>query len=140
MSIRRVLTHYATGKYVLDLHPDDIFWCTADPGWVTGTSYGIFAPLLHGVTNLVDEADFDADRWYRMLQDQKVTVWYTAPTAIRRLMRIPGEPRQPIRSQRAAAHSQRRRAAESRGRRVGRRRARSADPSTTGGRRKPAAS
>lgn len=88
-----VLTHYATGKYVLDLHPDDIFWCTADPGWVTGTSYGIFAPLLHGVTNLVDEADFDADRWYRLLQDQKVTVWYTAPTAIRRLMRIPGKPR-----------------------------------------------
>ena len=88
-----VLTHFATGRYVLDLHPDDVFWCTADPGWVTGTSYGIFAPLLHGVTNLVDEADFDADRWYRLLQDQKVTVWYTAPTAIRRLMRIPGEPR-----------------------------------------------
>ena len=58
------------GSYVLDLHPDDIFWCTADPGWVTGTSYGIIAPLLHGVTNLVDEADFDAERWYRMLQDQ----------------------------------------------------------------------
>ncbi|MDZ4403452.1 acetate--CoA ligase [Prosthecobacter sp.] len=87
------LTHFATGRYVLDLHPDDVFWCTADPGWVTGTSYGIFAPLLHGVTNLVDEADFDAERWYRLLQDQKVTVWYTAPTAIRRLMRIPGEPR-----------------------------------------------
>lgn len=88
-----VLTHFATGRYVLDLHPDDIFWCTADPGWVTGTSYGIFAPLLHGVTNIVDEADFDAERWYRILQDQKVTVWYSAPTAIRRLMRIPGEPR-----------------------------------------------
>jgi acetyl-CoA synthetase len=87
------LTHYATGKYVLDLHPDDVFWCTADPGWVTGTSYGIFAPLLHGVTNLVDEAEFDAARWYRTLQDQRVTVWYTAPTAVRRLMRIPGEPR-----------------------------------------------
>ena len=87
------LTHFATGKYVLDLHPDDIFWCTADPGWVTGTSYGIFAPFLHGVTNLVDEADFDAERWYRILEAQKVTVWYTAPTAIRRLMRIPGEPR-----------------------------------------------
>jgi acetyl-CoA synthetase len=86
------LTHFATGRYVLDLHPDDIFWCTADPGWVTGTSYGIFAPMLHGVMNLVDEADFDAERWYRLLQDQKVTVWYTAPTAIRRLMRIPGEP------------------------------------------------
>jgi len=87
------LTHYATGKFVLDLHDDDVFWCTADPGWVTGTSYGIFAPLLHGVVNVVDEADFDAARWYRLLQDQHVTVWYTAPTAVRRLMRIPGEPR-----------------------------------------------
>ena len=87
------LMHYATGRYVLDLHPDDVFWCTADPGWVTGTSYGIIAPLLHGVTNLVDEAEFDAERWYAVLRDQKVTVWYTAPTAIRRLMRIPGEPR-----------------------------------------------
>jgi len=87
------LTHYATGKFVLDLHEDDVFWCTADPGWVTGTSYGIFAPLLHGVVNLIDEADFDAARWYRLLQDQRVTVWYTAPTAVRRLMRIPGEPR-----------------------------------------------
>jgi len=88
------LTHYATGKYVLDLHPDDVFWCTADPGWVTGTSYGIFAPFLHGVVNLVDEADFDAERWYQQLQAQHVTVWYTAPTAIRRLMRIPEQPRQ----------------------------------------------
>ena len=61
------------------LHPDDMFWCTADPGWVTGTSYGIIAPLLHGVTSIVDEADFDAERWYGILQDQKVSVWYTAP-------------------------------------------------------------
>ncbi|MBL8157728.1 MAG: AMP-binding protein, partial [Anaerolineae bacterium] len=61
---------------------------------VTGTSYGIFAPLLHGVTNIVDEADFYAARWYRLLQDQRVTVWYTAPTAVRRLMRIPGRPRE----------------------------------------------
>jgi acetyl-CoA synthetase len=88
-----VLMHYMTGKYVLDLHPDDIFWCTADPGWVTGTSYGIIAPLALGVTNIVDEADFDADRWYRILEQQKVTVWYTAPTAVRMLMRLPGEPR-----------------------------------------------
>ena len=72
-----VLTHYATGKFVLDLHPTDIFWCTADPGWVTGTSYGIFAPLIHGVTNIVDEADFDAER-YRILEAQQVTVWYGA--------------------------------------------------------------
>jgi acetyl-CoA synthetase len=89
-----VLTHYATGRYVLDFHPDDIFWCTADPGWVTGTSYGILTPLIHGITNIVDEADFDAERWYHLIEEQKVTVWYTAPTAIRRLMRIPGRPRE----------------------------------------------
>jgi acetyl-CoA synthetase len=82
-----VVMHYATGKFALDLHPEDVFWCTADPGWVTGTSYGIVAPLLHGVTSVVDEADFDAERWYRILQDQAVTVWYTAPTAIRMLMK-----------------------------------------------------
>ena len=86
-----VVTHYATGKYALDLHPDDIFWCTADPGWVTGTSYGIIAPLLHGVTSVVDEAEFDAERWYRLLQEQRVTVWYTAPTAIRMLIKSGGD-------------------------------------------------
>ncbi len=83
-----VLAHYMTGKYVMDFHPEDIFWCTADPGWVTGTSYGIISPLLHGVTNVVDEAEFDALRWCRILADQKVSVWYTAPTAIRRFIRL----------------------------------------------------
>ena len=82
-----VLMHYVTGKYALDLHPEDVFWCTADPGWVTGTSYGIIAPLVHGVTSIVDEAEFDAERWYRILEEQGVTVWYTAPTAIRMLMK-----------------------------------------------------
>jgi acetyl-CoA synthetase len=82
-----VVMHYATGRYALDLHPEDVFWCTADPGWITGTSYGIVTPLLHGVTSVVDEADFDAERWYRILQEQAVTVWYTAPTAIRMLMK-----------------------------------------------------
>jgi acetyl-CoA synthetase len=82
-----------TGKYVMDFHPGDVFWCTADPGWVTGTSYGIIAPLLHGVTNIVDEAEFDAERWCRVLESEKVNVWYTAPTAIRRLMRLGVEPR-----------------------------------------------
>jgi len=82
-----VLTHYATGRYALDLHDGDVFWCTADPGWVTGMSYGIIAPLLHGVTMIVDEAEFDPERWYRILQGQRVTVWYTAPTAIRMLMK-----------------------------------------------------
>jgi len=83
-----VVAHHATGSYVLDFHPDDVFWCTADPGWVTGTSYGIVSPLTHGVTSVVDEGDFDAERWYGILQDQKVTVWYTAPTAVRVLMKV----------------------------------------------------
>jgi acetyl-CoA synthetase len=82
-----VTMHYATGLYALDLHDDDIFWCTADPGWVTGMSYGILAPLVHGVTMLADEAEFDPERWYRILDEQRVTVWYTAPTAIRMLMK-----------------------------------------------------
>jgi len=82
-----VLTHHATGRLVLDLHAEDVFWCTADPGWVTGTSYGIIAPLSNGVTSIVDEADFDAERWYRILEQQRVSVWYTAPTAIRMLMK-----------------------------------------------------
>ena len=88
-----VLTHYLTGKFVLDFHPGDIFWCTADPGWVTGTSYGIIAPLVHGITNIIDEAEFDAKRWYQLLEKQQVNIWYTAPTAIRRLMRLANEPR-----------------------------------------------
>jgi acetyl-CoA synthetase len=82
-----VVVHHITGQLALDLHPDDVFWCTADPGWVTGTSYGIIAPLTNGVTNIVDEADFDAERWYQVLRDQRVTVWYTAPTAVRMLMK-----------------------------------------------------
>ena len=82
-----VQMHYLTGLYALDLHPDDIYWCTADPGWVTGMSYGVIAPLLHGVTSIVDEAEFDAEQWYRILQTEGVTVWYTAPTAIRMLIK-----------------------------------------------------
>jgi len=84
---RAVVAHHATGKFALDFHPEDVFWCTADPGWVTGTSYGIVSPLSHGITSVVDEADFDAERWYGVLQDQRVSVWYTAPTAIRMLMK-----------------------------------------------------
>ncbi|MGI9163135.1 MAG: acetate--CoA ligase [Mycobacterium sp.] len=82
-----VAMHYITGRYALDLHDGDIYWCTADPGWVTGTAYGIIAPLLHGVTSIIDEAEFDAEHWYRILQDEAVTVWYTAPTAIRMLIK-----------------------------------------------------
>jgi acetyl-CoA synthetase len=84
---KAVIAHHITGTYALDFHPGDIFWCTADPGWITGTSYGIIAPLTHGITSIVDEADFEAERWYRIIQNQKVTVWYTAPTAVRMLMK-----------------------------------------------------
>jgi acetyl-CoA synthetase len=82
-----VVVHNVTGKLALDLHPDDVFWCTADPGWVTGTSYGIIAPLTNGVTSIIDEEEFDAERWYQTLEQQRVSVWYTAPTAIRMLMK-----------------------------------------------------
>ena len=83
---RAVLHHHVSASYALDLHRTDTYWCTADPGWVTGMSYGIIAPLSHGVTSIVDEGDFDADRWYQTIEQQRVTVWYTAPTAIRMLM------------------------------------------------------
>ena len=89
-----VLTHYITGKYVLDFHPDDIFWCTADPGWVTGISYGIIAPLVCGVSNIIDAEEFSAERWYHILETQKVSIWYTSPTAIRRLMCLDIKPLQ----------------------------------------------
>jgi acetyl-CoA synthetase len=82
-----VIAHHITGKLALDFHEEDIFWCTADPGWVTGTSYGIIAPLTNGITSIIDEGEFDLERWYGILQDQKVSIWYTAPTAIRMLMK-----------------------------------------------------
>ena len=87
-----VVAHHITGRYALDLHEDDIFWCTADPGWVTGTSYGIIAPLTNAVTMIVDEAEFDAERWYGILERERVSVWYTAPTAIRMLMKAGAAP------------------------------------------------
>ena len=83
-----VVMHLSTGYSALDLHPQDIFWCTADPGWVTGTSYGIVAPLAIGATLIVDQQEFDAERWCGILEDQKVSVWYTAPTAVRMMMRL----------------------------------------------------
>jgi acetyl-CoA synthetase len=82
-----VVAHHVTGRIALDLRPDDVFWCTADPGWVTGTSYGILSPLTNGVTSVVDEREFDAERWYGTLEAEGVTVWYTAPTAVRMLMK-----------------------------------------------------
>jgi acetyl-CoA synthetase len=83
-----VLAHAVTGRYALDLHEGDVFWCTADPGWVTGTSYGIIAPMVNGVTSVVVEAEFDAETWYGVLEHERVSVWYTAPTAIRMMMKL----------------------------------------------------
>ena len=86
-----VVAHHKTGQFALDFQPGDIFWCTADPGWITGTSYGIIAPLTNGITSIIDEAEFDAERWYSLIQDQRVTIWYTAPTAVRMMMKIGAE-------------------------------------------------
>jgi acetyl-CoA synthetase len=82
-----VIQQFATGKWCLDLHFEDVYWCTADPGWVTGTSYGMIAPWTNGVTQVIYEGGFSARKWYQILQDYNVTVWYTAPTAIRMLMK-----------------------------------------------------
>lgn len=82
-----VAYHKFSGQFALDLKAGDRFWCTADPGWVTGISYGIIAPLVNGCTLLIDEADFQAQRWYDILQQFKVDIWYTAPTAMRMLMK-----------------------------------------------------
>jgi acetyl-CoA synthetase len=82
-----VVAHHATARFSLDLSAGDVYWCTADPGWVTGTSYGIIGPLTCGATVVTDSADFDAKRWYSILQDERIEVFYTAPTALRMLMR-----------------------------------------------------
>ena len=87
-----IMGHYATAKYVLDLHPEDIYWCTADPGWVTGTSYGIFGPWSNGISQVVYEGGFGATAWYRVIEKYRVTVWYSAPTAIRMLMKAGEKP------------------------------------------------
>ncbi|ALF11831.1 acetate--CoA ligase [Parageobacillus thermoglucosidasius] len=81
-----MIQHYQTAKWVLDLKEDDIYWCTADPGWVTGTSYGIFGPWLCGASNVIIGGRFSPDTWYQAIQDFGVTVWYSAPTAFRMLM------------------------------------------------------
>ncbi len=79
--------HWATGRYVLDLHEEDLYWCTADPGWVTGTSYGMFGPWSNGVTSIIYQGGFGAEAWYRVIEEYRITVWYTAPTAVRMLMK-----------------------------------------------------
>jgi len=82
-----VIAQHATSKLVLDLHPGETYWCTADPGWVTGIAYGVIGPLTRGVSLIVDREEFEPQRWYRILAEERVNVWYTAPTAIRMLMK-----------------------------------------------------
>lgn len=86
-----LVSQYLTAKWVLDITDNDIYWCTADPGWVTGTSYGIIAPWSLGVTQCVLDAGFSAEAWYRFIQKYRITVWYSAPTAIRSLMKAGDE-------------------------------------------------
>jgi len=83
---RAMLGHLMTGRWALDIQEDDVYWCTADPGWVTGTSYGIFAPWLNGATNLVRGGRFNAMEWYGTIERFRVNIWYSAPTAFRMLM------------------------------------------------------
>jgi acetyl-CoA synthetase len=82
-----ILGQHMTSKWVLDLKEDDIYWCTADPGWVTGTVYGIFGPWSNGASVVSYEGRFEADNWYSLIERLKITVWYTAPTALRMLMK-----------------------------------------------------
>ncbi len=82
-----IVSQYLTAKWALDLRPDDVYWCNADPGWVTGTSYGIIGPWANGITQVVLDSGFNSERWYQFLEKHRVSVWYSAPTAIRLLMR-----------------------------------------------------
>ena len=86
-----LISQYLTAKWVLDLRDDDIYWCTADPGWVTGTSYGIIGAFSNGVTQCVLDAGFSADNWYKFIEKHRITMWYSAPTAIRSLMKAGDE-------------------------------------------------
>jgi acetyl-CoA synthetase len=86
-----LISQYITSQWALDLRDNDIYWCTADPGWVTGTSYGIIGPWSLGITQCILDAGFSAQTWYKFIEKNKVTVWYSAPTAIRSLMKAGDE-------------------------------------------------
>jgi len=86
-----LISQYLTTKWVLDLQDDDVYWCTADPGWVTGTSYGIIGPWSLGITQCILDSGFSAQTWYKFIEKHKISVWYSAPTAIRSLMKAGDE-------------------------------------------------
>lgn len=83
---RAVVHHYITGKWVLDIQEDDVYWCTSHPGWVTGSVYGLFAPWLNRATIVIQGGRFDAKEWYQLIEDLQITTWYSAPTAFRLLL------------------------------------------------------
>jgi acetyl-CoA synthetase len=82
---KAILLEHLTAKWVLDLCDEDIYWCTADPGWVTGIAYEILGSWSNGASSLVYEGRFNPEKWYQLISEYKVSVWYTAPTAIRML-------------------------------------------------------
>jgi acetyl-CoA synthetase len=86
-----LISQYLTTKWVLDLQENDIYWCTADPGWVTGTSYGIIGPWSMGIAQCVLDAGFSAQAWYKFIEKYRITMWYSSPTAIRSLMKAGDE-------------------------------------------------
>ncbi|MHC1706699.1 MAG: acetate--CoA ligase [Bacteroidales bacterium] len=86
-----LISQYLTTKWVLDIQEDDIYWCTADPGWVTGTSYGIIGGFAVGATSCVMDMGFSAEAWYKFIEKNRITMWYSAPTAIRSLMKAGDE-------------------------------------------------
>jgi acetyl-CoA synthetase len=88
-----ILQAITSTKYALDIQEDDIYWCTADLGWVTGVVYGVLGIWGLGGTSVVYEGRYSPENWYTILQDYKVTVWYSAPTAIRMLMGAPVSPK-----------------------------------------------
>jgi len=82
---KAIIQQHLTAKYVLDLKPNDVYWCTADPGWVTGIAYQILGTLSNGASTVVYSGRFDPKTWYKIIEKYHVTVWYSAPTAIRML-------------------------------------------------------
>ncbi len=108
-----------TTREVLGLGPDDLFWCTADQGWVTGTSYGIIGPWSLGVTQIHFGGGYNARHWFDLLRDERITIWYTAPTALRMLMREGPDSLGEVDVSRAAGHLQRRRTPQPRGHPLG---------------------
>ena len=83
---KAIVQAHLTAKWVLDVHEEDVYWCTADLGWVTGVVYGVLGPWSNGATQVGLGGRFDPERWYKTLRDHKVSIWYTAPTAVRMLM------------------------------------------------------